>query len=736
MKPSKPKMIPAPFLLFIIVLWNTQASAALELFASSSQTSTGGFSFSSNTFSVATKSGYSSGRFLAGENGGFVINLGGIDNTVVSDMSGGWIKDFRLLKSANVTIHVRFSTNVSSTYEFDEYSQVLCSVDKKLFGIGPNAKYLEEIYGTGSGKGTEIGKPPIISSLKWVNISVGFLSAGNHRLILGAYNNKKTYFNEEIQVTFTDVSLQYVPISVPLQPFTKIPTKAPIKKSPVPITAPINTPVKFAPVSTPIKFPVLAPILKVPVKTPIKEPTTAPVKQAPVILTPFKVPVLAPIQKVPVPTPNKAPVKPAPVQAPMLIPIKLPVMVPIKTPTRKPPESVPIQSPIKIPILPPTQKVPVTVPNKAPVKVPVRSPMAATSKSPIRSPFPVPYASPIAVLPPSSPTTSTDTEPYTIRINAGSVTDYIAPNGDVWISDKNFRTNGQVFNNCPFPINGTDLDELYCKERFYNKWLDPTAKFQYVIPVNQIGTYLVKLHFAETYYDRPKERIFDVLVNGNKVVKGLDIFSRVGFATALVIPTTVQLVTSSQIVIEFVGKIENPKISGIEVIELTSAITAPTTAPVLRPVEILINCGGSSFDELYTDRTWEADQYYIGGMSYNDGSTKILNTVDDPLYQTERYGEFRYEIPVPMNGQYTIVLHFAELFWNKVGQRLFNIYIEKNFRILNYDILSRSGMTKYKATTFKLENVTISDQFVSIALSNADPQVDHPKLSGIEILGQ
>ena len=119
-----------------------------------------------------------------------------------------------------------------------------------------------------------------------------------------------------------------------------------------------------------------------------------------------------------------------------------------------------------------------------------------------------------------------------------------------------------------------------------------------------------------------------------------------------------------------------------------------------------------------------------------DGSTKILNTVDDPLYQTERYGEFQNESPVQMNGRYTIIQHFAELYWTQVGQRLFDIQIEQDIRILNVDILARSNRTKYQATTSRLDDVTIADQFVSITFKNANAAMDHPKVSGIEIRGQ
>jgi Malectin domain len=63
--------------------------------------------------------------------------------------------------------------------------------------------------------------------------------------------------------------------------------------------------------------------------------------------------------------------------------------------------------------------------------------------------------------------------------------------------------------------------------------------------------------------------------------------------------------------------------------------------------------------EVSGTRTWGADKYFSGGATFSDFSKNIQSTVDDPIYETERNGEFIYEIPVP-TGSYEIELHFAE----------------------------------------------------------------------------
>jgi Malectin domain len=60
---------------------------------------------------------------------------------------------------------------------------------------------------------------------------------------------------------------------------------------------------------------------------------------------------------------------------------------------------------------------------------------------------------------------------------------------------------------------------------------------------------------------------------------------------------------------------------------------------------------------------WVADTpYATGGQHYSpEPKPDIANTVEDGLYQRERYGEFNYTIPAPYNGKYKVVLHFAEI---------------------------------------------------------------------------
>lgn len=52
------------------------------------------------------------------------------------------------------------------------------------------------------------------------------------------------------------------------------------------------------------------------------------------------------------------------------------------------------------------------------------------------------------------------------------------------------------------------------------------------MPMKQQGKYVLILKFSEVYFNSPGEKIFDVAVGNLKVISQLDIYSKVGKATA------------------------------------------------------------------------------------------------------------------------------------------------------------------------------------------------------------
>ncbi len=90
----------------------------------------------------------------------------------------------------------------------------------------------------------------------------------------------------------------------------------------------------------------------------------------------------------------------------------------------------------------------------------------------------------------------------------------------------------------------------------------------YRIPVGTRHTYTILLHFAETYYTAPNERVFNVLINGKTVLRNFDIFKAAGGKNrALVEKFTDVRSENGEVNIRFEnGKVDQPTICGIQVI--------------------------------------------------------------------------------------------------------------------------------------------------------------------------
>jgi hypothetical protein len=105
-------------------------------------------------------------------------------------------------------------------------------------------------------------------------------------------------------------------------------------------------------------------------------------------------------------------------------------------------------------------------------------------------------------------------------------------------------------------------------------------------------------------------------------------------------------------------------------------------------VVLAINAGGPE----YTSKAgvnFEADTDYSGGATYST-TTAIAGTSDPTLYQTERYSNFSYNIPLA-NGNYYVILKFAETYWNAAGERVFNVSTQGTQVISNLDIFYQVG---------------------------------------------
>lgn len=153
-----------------------------------------------------------------------------------------------------------------------------------------------------------------------------------------------------------------------------------------------------------------------------------------------------------------------------------------------------------------------------------------------------------------------------IRVNCGAYEPFTDKHGRLWLADQELYSgrqwgadDGMTVERTYLQIEDTDIPQIYQYERY--------SMGSYVFNVPN-GKYTVRLHFAETYegITEPGMRIFSVSIQGQTVLKDLDLYQRCGPNKAFVQEYKAVEVKDGKLVIGFTPNIENPEINGIEVI--------------------------------------------------------------------------------------------------------------------------------------------------------------------------
>jgi beta-galactosidase len=108
-------------------------------------------------------------------------------------------------------------------------------------------------------------------------------------------------------------------------------------------------------------------------------------------------------------------------------------------------------------------------------------------------------------------------------------------------------------------VAGTRAPEVYRTERY------GMSGYRFDVPD---GKYAVALHFCETYerLTQSGERVFSVKIQGKPVLADFDVLKEAGGPARPVVKEFKNIeVTDGRLSIEFVPKIQNPEINGIEV---------------------------------------------------------------------------------------------------------------------------------------------------------------------------
>lgn len=162
------------------------------------------FTYVDDAFRGTRRPAYASGARVSrgGHTGGALrVDVGGVDNKSIANMSGGWQRSFTLDAPATVTLSFRYALNQGSDYERDEFSEVLVSVNGVLYSTGP-ADWIAHVAGNGNG-----GRP-VTTGWHLADVNLGLLPAGTHTLTLGGFNNKKSSTAERTTILIDDVTVR------------------------------------------------------------------------------------------------------------------------------------------------------------------------------------------------------------------------------------------------------------------------------------------------------------------------------------------------------------------------------------------------------------------------------------------------------------------------------------------------------------------------------------------------
>ena len=259
--------------------------------------------------------------------------------------------------------------------------------------------------------------------------------------------------------------------------------------------------------------------------------------------------------------------------------------------------------------------------------------------------------------------------------------------GDYWEADRYFK-GGAAFLRPNVPVTRTSDQMLFQHWR--------TGDVTYDFPLAP-GPYEVHLFFVAPESETANLQTFHIFINYRLVVQGFNISS-----DAL----------GTNVADERVFRDVYPDIDG----HLRLGFSSERSSATVNAIEILPGLPHRQLPvrlvmqrEAITDHDgnlWHPDTYFLGGTP-SDFPKQVGGTPDPNLYAQERYGHFTYAIPVDTHGRYTLVLHFAELYWGSqtsglggVGSRVFRVICNGSTLLDNFNIFKEAGSLNALTKTF------------------------------------
>jgi hypothetical protein len=291
---------------------------------------------------------------------------------------------------------------------------------------------------------------------------------------------------------------------------------------------------------------------------------------------------------------------------------------------------------------------------------------------------------------------------------------YTDATGETWQPDT-FCTGGHSFDRTMPEVQGSDDPALFAQGR--------EGRFECRVPAPD-GTYEVHLYFAEAPGGKEATKQVIFRINGDAPV-GLDVVSDAQgdqTATARVYPD-VRPLADGTIHIDFIS--DDAFVNAIEV--------APSKPGQPLPLRIL--AGRATYRD-HAGNIWLPDRFFFGGRrTYRAEGLPAIT--DQALFRWERFGHFRYNLPVATGHDYAVSLYFLEAWFGVphgggsggIGSRVFDVYCNGTTLLKDFDIL-REQTNGFVIKTFHHVRPTAQGK---LELSFV-PVANYPLVNAIEVV--
>jgi len=272
-----------------------------------------------------------------------------------------------------------------------------------------------------------------------------------------------------------------------------------------------------------------------------------------------------------------------------------------------------------------------------------------------------------------------------VRILCGSTHAMVDHAGKLWSADTGF-TGGTAISSQVLHIARTQNAAFYRTSR--------QGAFRYDIPL-QPGIYELRLHFAELTYGPEStgtggegNRLMTVRANGQVLLSQFDVAADAGAAADVKVFPDISPAPDGSLHLEFASDRSTPAmVSAIEIL--------PGIRGSMRPVRILARQTPYYSNDSHW---WSPDAYFDGGQLAT--YPRPVKGTDDPeMFDTERWGNFTYAIPVSP-GKYVVTLYFAARHgdWPPVPEgapagtpHVFNVFCNGKVLLQNFDLAREAG---------------------------------------------